>query len=659
MKNRFRLSLAAISILAMVVTLESQLRGQEAGLPGSGNANQPGANADVGQDVDPGNIDKLLAMADKDIGQLSQVNVASGHTGSAGLDMPINTVERRESTVGQTPAAVYVVTNEMIRRSGARNVPEVLRTVPGVEVARINASAWAISIRGNNSRFANKLLVQIDGVAIYSPTHSGTFWEREYVMLEDVDRIEVIRGPGAAVWGVNAVNGVINIVTKAAKDTKGVYLDAGAGNEHSGFADARVGGQSGNLHWRTYGMTMGDSTGFVSPPSIANDNPSMNQGGFRADWTPTEEDTITIQSDFYNGVDKQFGPYTPPATPSQMNCSMARTLTRWTRKIDDDTDYALQMYYYNPYAAGLNINSVATFDADFQYHMKRNRHDIVLGTEYRNYDELFFYGGMSMRVADSEQIPSYFIQDTITLVEDRYFLTLGSKFDHNSVTDFEMQPTARIMWTPNKKTSVWAAISRAARTPSLVDRMWSSPKSEDLMAYEAGIRRAPTEKFYWDLAIFTNRYSGMLASPSFGYQNVELENSYGCEISSTYELTKQWRLRGSYSAIIENFTIPAGYTPEIPIGATPRNMYYLQSGWDIGRDVTFDLMFRYVDSLPIGVPAYFASDARCAWRPRKNLELSVVGQNLFAGKHYEFVTSSQSNPTMIGPSVYGMAAWRY
>jgi iron complex outermembrane recepter protein len=264
-----------------------------------------------------------------------------------------------------------------------------------------------------------------------------------------------------------------------------------------------------------------------------------------------------------------------------------------------------------------------------------------------------------MRIYDSEQIPSYFIQDTITLVEDRYFLTLGSKFDHNSVTDFEMQPTARIMWTPNTKTSIWGSISRAARTPSLVDRIRTVPKSEDLMAYEAGIRRAPTENFYWDLAIFVNRYSDLLGTPSVGYQNVGLENSYGCELSATYSVTQRWRLTGSYCPIIENFTWPAGYTPEIANGSTPRNQFFIQSGWDIGKNITFDLMLRYVDSLPIGVPAYFAGDMRFAWRPRKNLEISVVGQNLFAERHYEFVTSSTSNPTMIGPSVYSMVAWRY
>ena len=188
-----------------------------------------------------------------DIQQLSETSV---HSASTAMSTEVTTAARTAEPISRTPAAIYVVTNEMIRRSGARCVPEVLRLVPGVEVARMNASTWAITIRGGNARFADKLLVQIDGVAIYSPTHSGVFWEREYVMLEDVDRIEVIRGPGAAVWGVNAVNGIINIITKSSKDTHGAYIDGGVGSDHDHrqFSDARFGGQSGDLHWRVYGM---------------------------------------------------------------------------------------------------------------------------------------------------------------------------------------------------------------------------------------------------------------------------------------------------------------------------------------------------------------------------------------------------------------------
>ena len=397
----------------------------------------------------------------------------------------------------------------------------------------------------------------------------------------------------------------------------------------------------------------------LQPPNVASDNPSMNQGGFRADWTPTRQDTFTIQSDFYKGVDKQNGTFVPPAVPSQMDCSTSTILTRWARKIDDETDWAMQLYYYNPYAIGYNLNNVATFDMDFQYHFNRDRHDVVCGVGYRNNNEAWIYGPNIFVARDNEQIPSYFFQDTITLDEDRFFLTLGAKFDHNSVTTFEFQPTARILWTPDKQTSIWAAISHAVRTPALDERIFTTPNAEELMAYEMGVRRQANDKLFWDLAVFNNCYSGLLGANTYYYEKVGNAETYGFEYSSTYTVNPQWRLTGSYSFLVENYQWWPGYYPENPDGSSPRNQFYLQSGWDLSDNITLDVMFRYVDSLVVGVPSYFANDVRCAWRPAKNLELSVVGQNLFAGKHYEYIYSSIANPTEIGPAVYGMVTWRY
>jgi len=619
-------------------------------------ANQDGpteqeAEAEVGKEEEEGD----LGFLDKDLGEISRTQVTS-----PALSAEIDTVSRTTQPLARTASAVYVVTNEMIKRSGARNIPEVLRTVPGVQVARINASIWAISIRGFNARFSNKLLVQIDGMAIYNLTHGGVFWDREYVMLEDVDRIEVIRGPGAAVWGANAVNGVINIVTKPSKDTKGIYVDGGGGNEHRQFGDFRVGGQAGNLHWRMYGMNMEDDQGYVPLPAIAADEPRLDKGGFRVDWTPTCCDTITVQGDFYRGEENQFGFVIPPDPVSTMDCSRTMFLTRWVREIDEDTDWAMQLYYYNPYALGFALNHVATFDVDFQYHLKRGRHDIVWGFGYRNSDERWVWGPGIYVAYDTEQNPSYFFQDTITLVEDRFYVTLGSKFDHNSITDFEYQPTVRVSWTPDDRTSIWGAVSRAVRIPALFERMYTTPKSEDMLGYELGIRRQPTERFYWELATFFNRYDNLLGGPAlFVWENCGRADTYGFEWNGTYAVNTRWHLTGSYSFFVEDVDYPAGYVPEIALGGTPRNMFYLQSGWDLGRNVTFDMMFRYVDSLAVGVKEYFAGDIRLAWRPTRNLELSVVGQNLYAGNHYESVLYSAANPTEIEPGVYGMVSWRY
>ncbi|MBN2025031.1 MAG: TonB-dependent receptor [Pirellulales bacterium] len=626
-------------------------------LPASWCAAQTGTAGAVAPAPMPGDAPAAQGdILDMDIDQLARVDVKV-----PSMEVEVTSVSRTAQPIGRSAAAVYVLTNEMIKRSGARSVPEALRLVPGVSVVRINASAWAISIRGFNARFANKLLVQIDGVAIYSPTHSGVFWEREYVMLEDVDRIEVIRGPGATVWGANAVNGIINIVTKQAKDTHGIHVDGGGGTEHRQFTNARVGGQSGNLHWRMYGMNLEDGKGHLAGPARAADDPRLNQGGFRADWTPTRRDTFTIQGDFYSGEDNQTGVHTPPDPPvAPMDFKTSRILTRWSRQVDEDTDWAVQLYYYNPYALGANLNNVATFDFDYQYHMIRGRHDIVWGLGYRNSDERWVMGPGIITVHDGEQIPSYFVQDTITLVEDRWFATFGSKFDHNSVTDFEYQPTARLTYTPSERTSFWGAISRAVRTPSLMERVFILPKSENALSYELGVRQQPTDRFFWEFTTFFSRYDSLLGTPSFFYYyNVGKADTYGFECNATYQATKHWHLSGSYTFFVQDVDYAAGYFPTYFAGGTPRNMWSAQSGWDLGANVTFDAILRYVDALAIGVPSYLAGDVRLAWQPRKNLELAVVGQNLLAGAHYEFADDYVSIPTEVEPGVYGMVSWRY
>ena len=635
-----------------------------------------GADNDT-YDVGPDPIADSLSAQDqtnpdgtkKDMFDLELDQLANQSVMVPAMKVEIESVSRTTQTLARTPSAVYVVTNEMIRRCGARNIPEVLRTVPGVNVARVNASAWAISIRGFNSRFSRDLLVQIDGIAIYSPTHSGVFWDREYVMLEDVERIEVIRGPGAAVWGVNAVNGVINIVTKSSKDTKGWYADGGGGDQHQQFGDFRVGGQRGNVHWRMYGMTMKDACGYAPHKDgydfIADDNPTMNQGGFRMDWTPNRHDTVTVQGDFYQGLSRSTGYKIDPYVVNPMSSKTVKFLTRWERKIDKNTDWALQMYYYNPYSTGTNENQVGTFDLDFQYHFSRGPHDVVWGFGYRNSDERWigWKGAPYERnVHDSEQIPSYFVQDTITMVKDRFFLTLGSKFDHNSVTNFEYQPTVRATWTPDERTSIWGAISRAARTPSLVERIYETPISEHVMSYEAGVRRAPNDRLFWELAVFFNRYNSLLAyETTYYYDNAGKADTYGFELNASYEVNKRWRLSGWYALLLTNAYYPSGYKFATDPDDSPRNQFYLQSSWDLKRDVFLDVMFRYVDAIgneDAEVGSYFAGDVRLAWRPRKTFEFSVVGQNLLAGRHYEFVSSNGAYPTEVIPGVYGMVSWR-
>jgi iron complex outermembrane recepter protein len=641
--------------------------------------------ADNAADVDPGSIDKLLDIVDKDISQLPQVSVA-GHTGSASLDMPVSTVDRVEKPMGKTGAAVYVLTNEMIKRTGARNVPEALRYVPGLQVARINANSWAISTRGFNSEYADKLLIQIDGRAIFQPITNGVFWDQQFVMLEDVDRIEIIRGAGGAIWGMNAVNGIINIVTKSTTETKGVYADVGGGDQHQVFSSARVGGQDGDFTWRVWGTQNKENHGFLPNGAIPTDGLSTGQGGFRTDWQADQDNLITFQGDWLGGLSG--------TDTAATKLDAANTLVRWNRKFSEESDQSIQMYYdyFNrTEIAPQAIQNVKTFDFDYKYHVNlADRHDVVVGGGYRNYSTVGEWYMLNPN-AFSFKIISYFVQDTITLRADFLYTTFGCKFAHEDLTNFEYQPCWKLVMTPNEKTSIWTSISRSVGIPSInslrLDRLKEigpgrfvhlvgDPTiiSEDAMTYEIGFRRQATEKFYWDISTFFNRYDNLVGFgplqvvqpyPTKILGNINTADTYGFEWTGNYQVTDSWKLSGNYSFFSMQSLQKANVEE---VFRYPMNMVNLQSGWNLGKNVTFDVMLRYIDSLnsaappfsqtPSTTPPYLLGDIRLAWQPNKHAEFSVVGQNLFAGPHYEF-TGLMVNPTEVEPGVYGMISYRY
>ncbi len=623
-----------------------------------------------------------------DIEQLRRTSV------SPALEMEVTSVARTAQPVRRSPAAVYVITNEMIKRSGAKTIPDILRTVPGVNVARISGTAWAISIRGSNAEFGNKLLVQIDGRAIYTPTFSGVFWDQERVLLKDVDRIEVIRGPGATLWGANAVNGIINIVTKSAKETTGVYAEVGGGTELRDFSRARVGGRiSDDLHYRVYGQHMNNDNGFAQP--MREDEHRHGQGGARIDWTPTCRDTFTLSGDYLDG-------FSGPGRVAQLSGAptmgedirRANALARWSHQVDDTTGWSLQSYYnhFNRVSAAVVTEDV--FDVDCQYNTRIGcRHDVVTGLGYRSYSTNMGFPATGPLTYDPEKSTfdtiSYFVQDTITLVEDRWFLMLGSKMLHSDFTDFEYQPSVKLTFTPDDRTSIWSSISRSVRTPSNTDRdiTLTLPrvgggflrvdgnqlfKSEEALTYEMGIRRQATERFYWDLATFFARYDKLqthnkLAALPGGPPDIypwPIENggsmdTYGFELAATYDVTESWRLHGSYSFLVERMQVtpPATFFITLP-GNSPRNMAFLQSSMDLTCTIDLDLMFRYVDRLTTdaGAPSYFVMDARLGWEPCEGLEFSVVGRNLFGDRRREI---GRPTATEIEQEVYGYVSWEY
>jgi len=709
-----------LCILTICVALEdSQGWGQQvAPLPPSSSLlRQASATGDVpagaitGDDL-PDDPNDILSLADESLESLSTRDVVV-----PAMDMEVSTVSRTESTVGRSPAAVFVVTNEMIRRSGARSVPDALRLVPGVNVARVSANRWVISVRGFNAVYANKLLVQIDGRSVYNPVFSGVYWDQQDLLLEDVERIEVIRGPGATVWGANAVNGVINIITKQARDTQGVFVEGGGGTEERGFGAFRYGGKvDDSLHYRFYGKWDERDGGWATPDAA--DDWRMGRGGFRVDWQPCECTTFTLQGDFYEGTSGWAynaalepvppAPPLPPFSPPPYQLTGERSdqvpsgqnmLTRFSRKLSDESDWSIQLYWDRTERPDKSPNytqyfqSCSTFDLDFQHRFPLGHcHSVIWGFGYRNTQNVtdgHFTISFDPPIR-SFGISSYFIQDQITLSPDLLYLTLGSKFEHNDFSGFEFQPTARLLWTPSERQTAWASVSRAVRTPSRVDQdvtvnapmgesipmfiqTLGNPavESEQLIAYEIGYRAQPSDAFWWDLAVFYNDYEDLVTAvpgilfvdPLTGipyyrntYANAMRGDTYGFELGGTYQVNPCWKLSSGYSFLVIDLQGVGSANVE---GESPRNQVYLQSGWDLGRSWELDMIWRYVDNLPaLGVPNYLVMDVRLAWLPSKNLEVAVVGRNLLDEEHPEFTTRSLY-PSDVQRGVYGMVTWRY
>lgn len=652
----------------------------------------------------------ILSLADESLESLSARDVVV-----PAMDVEVTSVSRTESTVGRSPAAVFVVTNEMIRRSGARSIPDVLRMAPGVQVARISASKWAVSARGFNGNFANKLLVQIDGRSVYTPLFAGVYWDVQDLVLDDVERIEVIRGPGATVWGANAVNGVINIITKDAEQTQGTLVQGGAGTEELGFTTARVGGRLGNdAHYRVFAKWFERDRGHVLADD-AQDDWRQGRVGFRIDSHPTCCDTMTLQGAYYDGTNGSRSLAPDPSPPDfvatideDTDVSGGNVLFRWSRILDEQSDWALQLYYDRT-SRQTDGNGFGedrdTIDLDFQRRFPlAERHSLIWGFGYRNTKDKIQDVPFRLTLDPDQRADdlfSYFVQDEIALSEDLLYLTVGSKFEHNDYTVFEYQPTGRLLWTPSPRHSIWTSISRAVRTPSrgendvqitgLPVALGPPPvfplmtgsrglQAEDLLAYEAGIRVQPTDAFYWDLAVFFNSYEDVIAitsgAPVAGVMpgggaaifvpgqggNLMSGQTYGFELAASYEMNPCWRVYGAYTFLRMALHTDPGIQPLARNGENPRNQVYLALSGDLNYGLQLDLIGRYTDSLPaLGVPSYLVMDLRLAWHANPNTEMFVVGRNLLDQEHPEFGfdTLTGGTATEVQQEVYGGLTWRF
>jgi iron complex outermembrane receptor protein len=625
------------------------------------------------------------------------------------LNVEITSVSRTEESLAGAAAAVSVVTNEDIRRLGATSVPEALRHLPGVFVARSYASAWAVSARGFSSVNSEKLLVLSDTRSIYTPLFAGVLWDVQNYLLEDIERIEVIRGPGATLWGSNAVNGVINITTRSARDTRGLYAEAGAGTEEEIIAAARYGaslGESGAF--RIFGKYAEHDATLESHPDRSDDW-RMGQVGFRADWELGTADTLTIQGDAYRGTIGQLEPAititgrSGPTGLLRVRADGGNVLGRWRHSTGEDSDVQLRFYYDRTHRDDPSFrDDLDTFDLDLQHRLPRaGRHEVVWGLNYRLMDNDNRRGVIfALEPASSRDVlASGFIQDQVTM-HDKLRLTVGTKLEHNDFSGFEVQPSVRLAWDIAEERTLWMAISRAVRVPTRLERDFAvdvtdpagNPivrllgnedfDAEELLAYELGFRWQLQPSLAVDLAAFYNRYEG-LASLEFGApfvspvdgrfvvpilnENLTDGTATGFEALATFSPAEYWRLIASYS-YLDTQLDPRGADlnrGEFLEGATPRHQWSLRSSLDLPQGVQLDAMFRSmsaVRSIPQimsgdGIGGYSELDVRVAWRATQSLEIVLVGQNLLHDHHAEFGAPAARGEIERG--VYGKVVFRY
>ncbi len=623
------------------------------------------------------------------------------------MDIEVTSVSKKPEKAAQAAAAVFVITQEDIRRSGATHIPEVLRMVPGVEVARLDSNKWAVSIRGFNNLFARKLLVLIDGRSVYTGLFSGTFWDTQDLVLEDIERIEVIRGPGGTLWGANAVNGVINVITKNAGKTQGGLVSTGGGNVEQGFTTLRYGAKMGdNAHYRVYGKWFNRDS-FQGPTGIdSNDDWTAVRGGFRLDWDASATSQFTFQGDVYDGQSR--GRRTGPVAPGVMatildeeDVNGGNFLARWTRKFSEKSDLKVQAYFTNENRKGQifgqNIN---IFDLDVQHRLPVGEaHDVVWGLNGRvMWDELESTFLLSFNPEqDTNYFLNGFVQDQITLIPQRLKFTLGTKLGYNSFSGWEVQPSGRLLWTPNDKHTLWASASRAVRTPSrfedsanlnflttpgappnvFVLRANNQLKAEDLLAYEFGYRIRATDKIFIDVATFYNVYDDLLTNeplpPEFlgvvnnfpsQFQNLMKGEAWGVEVASTWDVFDFWRIKAAFTWFeLDLFLDPASQdtTSTAANGASPQFQFNLRSYLDMPYDLELDAVLNYVDELPdLSIEDYVRLDLRLGWHASQNVELSVTGQNLLEPHHQEFNAFIGGIDLALVPrSVYGKVTLRF
>ncbi len=646
----------------------------------------------------PAAVRAAVALADLTIEQL--------------MNIPVTSVSKKETKLSDSAAAISVISAEDIRRLGITSFPEALRLVPGLDVARITGNGWAISSRGFNSQYARMLLVLVDGRTVYSPAGASVPWNVQDLPMEDVERIEVIRGPGATLWGANAVNGVINLTTKSAKDTQGGMISLGAGTEDRPSVTVRYGGQPApDLYYRVYAKYF-NRDGLVDPTGKpAPDDWHSLQVGFRTDWFPSPVNTVTIQGDAYRGrAEERVGLLTlapaavTPSTHDGLNRG-SNLLGRWTHGFEGDAMLTVQAYYdHVAHAYGESTEYRDAFDLDLQYRRTlAGRHELVLGAGYRDTGTESVTTDIVVWTPPKAglQLFNFFAQDEIVLAPDRLTFTVGSKFEHNNLNGGTLLPNARLRWNPAPKQTVWAAVSRASRTPSLFERnarlnvaafqpaptgpailvsQFGNPQieAENLTAYELGWRAEPLPQLSLDLTAFRQDYDHLISvvddparfetSPSPAHllipstqQNAQTGRVHGAELSVQWQPTTSWRWVGSYTWL--NMRLLPNAAAE---SDSPQHQFQIRSYLDLPRHWELNGAAYYVGAVKpqagpsrVRVPAYTRADLGLVWRPTDALELGLWGQNLIGRRHQEYPVIVSPVLTEVPRGFEAKLSWKF
>lgn len=608
---------------------------------------------------------------------------------------------RKVQKLSETAAALFVLTQEDLRRAGVTRIAEALRLVPGVQVARIDANKWAISARGLNGQYASKLLVMIDGRSVYTQLRSEVYWDVQDLLIEDIERIEVIRGPGASLWGANAVNGVINIITKAATETQGNLITAyhGQGEEQNILGLQHGGKLDNGLAYRVYGKFYDHDNFLNAQGQDQHDDWQMKRGGMRMDWEKSETEKMTLQTDAYSGQANQTVFVTNPfvgVLNDEVNTNGVNVLGRWERDLEHG-DMILQAYYDHTHREDASLEETRnTYDLDFQHRWQRNEtQELIWGLGFRQTrDDITSSPSLSYDPPRrTNNLASAFVQGELTWQPWRF--TLGSKFEYTDTAGLEIQPTLRVLWSHNAQHNFWAAISRAIRAPSRSDQDGRTEtlsfngitklkalasedfKAEQLLAYELGYRFTPIPQFLLDTTIFFNQYDDLRNVEQTGFDpysrppTVFLRSNnnmygeiYGAELALHWQVLPTWKVIGSYSYLDVqlhlNGSSPLGEQEE---GDTPNNQATLQSQWSLPQHLEFDTAWYYVDNVSNQkVPRYHRFDLRLGWKPLPTLEVSAGVRNLFDPQHREFGNMFSGNTVIaneVPRAVYLQLKYRF